>query len=159
MKRAHQLQPLSRQHHLGLHIGRHAKQCADNPQEITAHWQALSSYIDDLHAHFSIEDNLITKALLPYQTAQPEVGSVLDTMKEQHELLNNMKAEIQAAQACANNIVTVRQVKQLGNLLYDHIRFEERELFPIVEKYLTQHELDAIYTASPDDIKHLDEKC
>jgi hypothetical protein len=32
MKRANQLQPLSRQHHLGLHIGRHAKECADNPQ-------------------------------------------------------------------------------------------------------------------------------
>ena len=158
MKRVHQLQPLSRQHHLGLHIGRHAKECTDNPQEITAHWQALSSYIVDMHAHFSIEDNLITNALLPYRTTQPEVAFVLDTMREQHKSLNNMKAEIQAAQAYANNIVTVRQVKQLGNLLYDHIRFEERELFPIVEKYLTQHELDAIYVASPDDIKHLDEK-
>ncbi|OLF38432.1 MULTISPECIES: hemerythrin domain-containing protein [unclassified Psychrobacter] len=158
MKRAPQLQPLSRQHHLGLHIGRHAKECADNPQAITAHWQALSSYIDDMHAHFSIEDNLITKALLPHQANQPEVASVLNTMKEQHRLLNNMKTEIQTTQTCEETIITVGQVKQLGNLLYDHLRFEERELFPIVEKYLTQHELDAIYAASPDDIKHLDEK-
>ncbi|MEN2750952.1 hemerythrin domain-containing protein [Psychrobacter sp. FBL11] len=158
MKRAPQLQPLSRQHHLGLHIGRHAKECADNPQEITAHWQALSSYIHDMQAHFSIEDNLITKALLPHQATQPKVASVLNTMKEQHRLLNNMKTEIQTTQTCEETIITVGQVKQLGNLLYDHLRFEERELFPIVEEYLTQHELDAIYAASPDDIKHLDEK-
>ncbi len=41
--------------------------------------------------------------------------------------------------------------------IYDHVRFEERELFPVAEKYLTESELDAIYAASPDDIKHLDE--
>lgn len=156
MKRANQLQPLSRQHHLGLHVGRHAKECADNPQQIAEHWQALSSYMSDMRTHFSIEDNLIVTALLPHQSTQPEVASVLDTLEEQHKLLNEMTAEIQAAQD--NNAVTVNQVKQLGNLLYDHVRFEERELFPVVEKYLTEDELDAIYAASPDDIKHLDEQ-
>ena len=35
MKRAAQLQPLSRQHHLGLNISRHAKECSDNPEDIS----------------------------------------------------------------------------------------------------------------------------
>lgn len=157
MKRAKQLQPLSRQHHLGLHVGRHAKECADNPEQIAEHWQALSSYMSDMRNHFSIEDNLIVAALLPHQT-QPEVASVLNTLEEQHKLLNDVTAKIQDTQDDKNNTVTVNQVKQLGNLLYDHVRFEERELFPVVEKYLTEDELDAIYTASPDDIKHLDEQ-
>ncbi len=37
MKRANQLQPLSRQHHLGLNLSRHAKECADESEEIAKH--------------------------------------------------------------------------------------------------------------------------
>jgi hemerythrin-like domain-containing protein len=163
MKRANQLQPLSRQHHLGLHIGRHAKECADNPQEIAEHWQALSSYMNDMRHHFKIEDNLIVDALLPHQSTQPEVASALDTLEEQHKQLNALTAEIKASQENKNghandSVVTVEQVKALANLLYDHVRFEERELFPMVEKYLTEPELNAIYHASPDNIKHVDEQ-
>ena len=163
MKRANQLQPLSRQHHLGLHVGRHAKECADNPQEITEHWQALSSYMSDMRNHFQIEDNLIVDALLPHQSTQPDVASALETLEEQHKQLNALTAEIKASQENKNghandSVVTVDQVRQLANLLYDHVRFEERELFPIVEKYLTEDELNAVYNASPDNIKHLDEQ-
>lgn len=168
MKRANQLQPLSRQHHLGLHVGRHAKECADNPQEIAEHWQALSSYMSDMRNHFKIEDNLIVDALLPHQSTQPDVASALETLEEQHQQLNDLTAEIHASQENKNgqptdslvtdSVVTVDQVRQLANLLYDHVRFEERELLPIVEKYLTEDELNAVYNASPDDIKHLDER-
>ena len=157
MKRANQLQPLSRQHHLGLHVGRHAKECADNPQAIAEHWQALSSYMSDMRNHFQIEDNLIVDALLPYQSTQPDVASALQTLEEQHKQLNALTAEIKASEE-NKNAVSVDQVRALANLLYDHVRFEERELFPIVEKYLTEDELNAIYNASPDDIKHLDEQ-
>ncbi|SNT70403.1 hemerythrin domain-containing protein [Psychrobacter sp. LV10R520-6] len=157
MKRANQLQPLSRQHHLGLHVGHHAKECADNPQEITEHWQALSSYMSDMRNHFQIEDNLIVDALLAHQSTQPDVASALETLEEQHKQLNALTAEIKASQE-NKNVVTVDQVRQLANLLYDHVRFEERELFPIVEKYLTEDELNAVYNASPDNIKHLDEQ-
>lgn len=155
MKRVNQLQPLSRQHHLGLHVGRHAKECADNPQAITEHWQALSSYMSEMRHHFQIEDNLIVDALVPHQSSQPKVASVLNKLEEQHQQLNELTAEICTSQ---NNTVTVQQVRQLGNLLYDHVRFEERELFPMIEEYLTEDELNAIYKASPDSIKHVDEQ-
>ncbi|MCG3861637.1 hemerythrin domain-containing protein, partial [Psychrobacter sp. Ps5] len=56
-----------------------------------------------------------------------------------------------------NKEVSVAQVHELGTLLYDHIRFEERELYPTVEKYLSEAELDAVYEASPDSIKRPDE--
>ncbi|TXD97572.1 hemerythrin domain-containing protein [Psychrobacter frigidicola] len=163
MKRANQLQPLSRQHHLGLNLSHHAKACIDDPKEITKHWQILSSYLHDMQYHFRVEDNLIVKALLPYQSTQPEVASVLDTLEKQHKLLNEATGNVQMPKEIGTNHnsvieVTVTQVRQLANILYDHVRFEERELFPIVEKYLTKDELDAIYKASPDKIKHLDEQ-
>lgn len=158
MKRANQLQPLSRQHHLGLNIARHAKECPDDHAAITKHWSSLTSYLSDMHEHFHIEDTLIANALLPYKETQSEVASVLETLEKQHKSLYEFMAKIKTSTESKDNEVTVVEVKQLGTLLYDHIRFEERELFPIVERYLTKEELDAIYAASPDSIKRLNEE-
>lgn len=158
MKRANQLQPLSRQHHLGLNLSRHAKECTDEPQEITKHWHHLSSYIiNDMQHHFQIEDQLISNALQPYRESQPEVALVLNTLDEQHKLLHKLMEEVQISQQAENNNVTAIQVRKLGTLLYDHIRFEERELYSIVETYLTEAELNAVYEANPDSIKRSDE--
>ncbi len=158
MKRAKQLQPLSRQHHLGLHVGRHGKECADNPEQIAEHWQALSSYMEDMDDHFKLEDDLIVDGLQPYRDAEPEVASVLDELAEQHKVLRQLTADIKASLETSASLPSVVQVRALAGLLYDHVRFEERKLFPVTEKYLTESELDAIYEASPDDIKHLDEQ-
>lgn len=157
MKRANQLQPLSRQHHLGLNLSRHAKESTDEPEEIAKHWHNLTSYMDDMQYHFQIEDNLIANALEPYRAIQPDVATVLETLDEQHKQLHHLMDTIEQSQKSANKDVTVAQVKELGTLLYDHIRFEERELYPTVEKYLTEAELDAVYKASPDSIKRPDE--
>ncbi len=154
MKRVNQLQPLSRQHHFGLNLSRHAKECIDEPNEIAKHWNNLTSYIDDMQYHFQIEDNLIGNALEPYRATQPDVASVLKTLDEQHKQLHHLMEVVEKSGA---KDVTVAQVKELGNLLYDHIRFEERELYPTVEKYLTEAELDAVYEANPDSIKRPDE--
>lgn len=157
MKRAAQLQPLSRQHHLGLNLSRHAKECIDEPKEINKHWLNLTSYLNDMQHHFQIEDNLIANALQPYYNAQPEVASALRTLDEQHKSLHTFMSEVEEGAQSQSDLVTAEQVRKLGALLYDHIRFEERELFPLAERYLTKEELDAIYDASPNEIKRLDE--
>ena len=158
MKRVKQLQPLSRQHHLGLHVGRHGKECADNLEQIAEHWQALSSYMEDMQDHFGLEDDLIVDGLQPYRDAEPEVATVLNKLAEQHKALHELTADIKASLQSSASLPSAKQVRALAGLLYDHVRFEERELFPVTEKYLTESELDAIYAASPDDIKHLDER-
>ena len=157
MKRTNQLQPLSRQHHLGLNLSRHAKESLDEPEEIAKHWHNLTSYIDDMQYHFEIEDNLIANALEPYRATQPDVASVLETLDGQHKQLRQLMNAVEQSQKSGTKDVTVAQVHELGSLLYDHIRFEERELYPTVEKYLTETELDAVYEASPDSIKRPDE--
>lgn len=156
MKRTNQLQPLSRQHHLGLNISRHAKECNHEPNEISEHWHKLTSYINNMSHHFEIEDNLIANALQPHRNSIPDVAKALDTLDEQHIALHSLITETETETAHPSN-VTATQVKALGNLLYDHIRFEERELFPLVETYLTEEELDSIYAASADSIKRPDE--
>ncbi|MBE0406112.1 hemerythrin domain-containing protein [Psychrobacter sp. AOP22-C1-22] len=157
MKRANQLQPLSRQHHLGLNLSRHAKECIDEPAEISKHWLNITGYLKEMEHHFRIEDNLIVDALRPYQDSKPEVASVLNTLDEQHKALHALMEEGESSESSQSNPITVTQVRELATLLYDHIRFEERELFPIVESCLTEAELDTIYEASPDSIKRSDE--
>lgn len=157
MKRTNQLQPLSRQHHLGLNLSRHAKVSLDEPEDITKHWHNLTSYINDMQYHFEIEDNLIANALEPYRATQPDVASVLETLDGQHKQLHQRMNTVEQSQKPGTKDVTVAQVHELGSLLYDHIRFEERELYPTVEKYLTEAELDAVYEASSDSIKRADE--
>ncbi|KAA0929616.1 hemerythrin domain-containing protein [Psychrobacter sp. ANT_H56B] len=157
MKRANQLQPLSRQHHLGLNLSRHAKECTDEPAEIAKHWHYLMAYIKDMQAHFNIEDTLIAHVLEPYRASHTEVASVLETLDAQHKQLYKLMDETEHSQKSINKEVTAAQVQALGTLLYDLIRFEERELYPAVEKHLTEAELNAIYEASPDSIKRTDE--
>lgn len=149
MKRARQLQPLSREHHLGLHLGRHGRECADEPAQINEHWSALTSYINkDMKHHFSIEDNLLVNALMPYKDQQPEVAAVLETLEAQHRELDEL-ARLHTGQDAPQ----VNQVHKLAMALYAHVRFEERQLFPIAEKYLSEAELDKIYDASADNVK------
>ena len=157
MKRANQLQPLSRQHHLGLNLSRHAKECPEEPAEIAKHWHYLMAYIKDMQAHFNIEDTLIAHVLEPYRASHTEVASVLETLDAQHKQLYKLMDETEHSQKSINKEVTAAQVQALGTLLYDLIRFEERELYPAVEKHLTEAELNAIYEASPDSIKRTDE--
>ncbi len=156
MKRAHQLQPLSREHHLGLNLSRHAKKCSDNPDDILQHWQALETYLSAMKAHFAVEDNVLAKLLSPYQDDVPEVKSVLATLNQHHKELDSLFTALQAAQN-KGDLIQAAQVRQLAELLYDHIRFEERELFPLAEQHLNESQLTAIYDASNDQVKRLAE--
>lgn len=149
MKRADQLQPLSREHHLGLVLSRHAKECANDVEEIAKHWTKLTDYINqNMTNHFKVEDDLLLAKLQPYQENHPQVAEVIEKIAEQHQKLYQL--------ADSPSLSAVR-VQQLGTALYDHIRFEERELFPLAQQLLSEQELDAIYAASAENVKRKDE--
>ncbi|WP_019673226.1 hypothetical protein [Psychrobacter lutiphocae] len=146
MERAKQLQPLSREHHLGLVIATHAKRCANDVEDIAKHWMALTEYINDnMSNHFKVEDDLLLVMLARYKDSYPKVAKVLDIIASQHKKLYKI---IHLPSLSAN------QIRELGKTLYEHIRFEERELFPLAQELLSKQELDAIYEASSDNVKH-----
>lgn len=152
MKRAHQLQPLSREHHLGLNLSNHAKNCSDAPNDILQHWQALENYLTTMTAHFAVEDNVLAKLLSPYKKDIPEIKAALTTLNQHHRELETLLTAMQATEHKGKPI-QAEQVRKLATLLYDHIRFEERELFPLAEKHLNELQLNAIYNASDDNVK------
>lgn len=149
MKRARQLQPLSREHHLGLVISRNAKECANDVEEIAKHWTALTDYINqNMSNHFKVEDELILSKLEKYKFSHPQVGEVIEQIEQQHQKLYQL---INLPSLSAS------QVQELGTALYDHIRFEERELLPLAQQVLSEKELEDIYAASSKNVKREDE--
>lgn len=149
MKRAEQLQPLSREHHLGLVISRNVKDCPSDLEVVSKHWAQLTHYINqNMKTHFKVEDNLLLAKLAKYKQTHPKVANVLEVIAQQHQKLYKI---IHLPSLSAN------QIRELGKTLYDHIRFEERELFPLAQELLSEQELDAIYEASAENAKREDE--
>ena len=148
MKRHPYLQPLSRQHHLGLVIAAKAKSCMDNPDDIDRHWTALKDYLTtQIPTHFDIEKTKIADAIFAKSDNTTQV--LADTMLAEHEYIESL---------LTINNPTSDDVKKLANALYDHIRFEEREVFVVAQEVLSDTELLAIYEASDESVKRPHQK-
>lgn len=129
MQRSPQLQPLSREHHTALVLAKVCERSADaDAATIKAACQrVIQSYADELHPHFQIEE----QTLLPLLQGTPEQALAERTLHD-HRQLAELRERMQAPDADA--------LRQFGKILMAHVRFEERELFPALERYLDQPE-------------------
>ena len=55
--------------------------------------------------------------------------------------------EHDAIRAAVAAVADVESAQSLGTLLHDHVRFEERVLFPMLERRLTEEQLAALGAA------------
>lgn len=113
MKRDPRLIPLSREHHAALRLGRQL--IAGEGDEL------LSAMLPELHAHFAEEE----RTLLPRLAAHGE-GALVRRLRDEHDQLRALFAAAQRGERQA----------EAGQALIDHVRFEERTLFPAVEPLL-----------------------
>jgi hypothetical protein len=111
MKRDPRLQPLSRDHHHALVLARRATRGALGIAEVRRAYDA------ELAPHFAVEESALLPAL--YAAGRTDLA---DRMLHEHH-------EIQAALARED-------LSSFGRLLTDHVRFEERDLFPAYEAIL-----------------------
>jgi hemerythrin-like domain-containing protein len=132
IKRSEQLAPLSREHHEGLLFGWKIKQGLKNgtdhkiiAQFVQWFWQ------HHLHEHFSEEEHILATHL-------PAGDALVQHMTEEHQ-------EIEALVHINEQIADEALLAKLANDIIDHIRFEERELFPYAERILPVEKLDLIY--------------
>lgn len=119
MKRDARLMGLSSEHHHALVLARRATR-----NQLTLA-EAQRRFDEELAPHFAVEEELLLPALR-------NAGAVelADRTRAEH-------AEIRAALARAD-------LAELGRLLTEHVRFEERELFPACETLLAPSVLDAV---------------
>ncbi|MBK5220321.1 MAG: hemerythrin domain-containing protein [Thermoleophilia bacterium] len=124
MKRAEALRPLSREH-LGALLAAKRLREADDLEEATRAF--LDFWKSDGQRHFRIEEEV----LLPNWARQAEVDRPgVARMLKEHLAIRREALRLAAGEA------SLEEARELGRLLDDHVRFEERRLFPIVEAAL-----------------------
>lgn len=135
MKRAQALQPLSREH-LGALLA--AKKLREADDVDAAARDFLAFWEKDGRRHFRIEEEV----LLPGWAAHGELDrDGILRMLEEHLAIRSEALRLEAGE------LTIEQVHAFGGLLHDHVRFEERELFPAAEAALDVAALEGLEAA------------
>lgn len=124
MKRIHELKKLSEDHHLGLVLARRACIAAKGSSGRTPAqaWEDIEKkFQDELEPHFRIEED----CLLPHLEALNEMALV-DRLRNEHKELRRIVNDRSSR--------SLSQLKDFGEKLERHIRFEERELFETIQE-------------------------
>jgi hemerythrin-like domain-containing protein len=130
--RSKQLTPLSREHHEGLLFGWKIKQGLKNGTDINTIGHFVQWFwAAHLQEHFRQEEQVLA-------TYMPADDLQVLRMENEHQ-------EIEALIHINDNIVDEANLLQIAETLTNHIRFEEREFFPHVERTISLENLDKIY--------------
>lgn len=129
MKRSPELAALSRDHHQALEAALRLRRAT--PGDVD---EAVAHFLDfwDRHGrrHFAIEEELLLPAL-PDDEGWAEVA---DRVRREHE-------DIRAHTAELSTVRLVDAARELGELVHDHVRYEERHLFMLLEERLAPEAL------------------
>ena len=135
MKRDEALRPLSREHLRALLAAKELREAEDLE---VASMSFLAFWSEDGQRHFRVEEEV----LLPTWALHGEVDREgIRRMLDEHLAIRREALRIEAGDA------SLEEARELGGLLHDHVRFEERELFPQVEEALDEESLGRLAAA------------
>lgn len=131
LKRNIALQPLSREHHEALLFVWKVKQGIDKGI-LPARIANYCSWFWDTHmqSHMAQEEATLTKVLSP-----------------DHHLMNNMIEDHAAIKTKVEQVLddpSYDLIKRFAEIIYYHVRFEERDLFPAIERNASYNQLSQI---------------
>jgi iron-sulfur cluster repair protein YtfE (RIC family) len=134
------LVPLSQEHHHELvHARRLLRAAGAGPEERLA---VASAYVDAFFTetveHFRREEEILFPLYVRHAGSTAVVGRILREHMELHGLVRALRAE-----AAAGNI-RPEALRTLGDLLHEHVRVEERELFEEIERIVPAAELEEL---------------
>lgn len=136
MKRAEALANLSREHHQSLRL---AKRCLDtlatgDKTRIQALCQEIAGDFDATwERHFRNEEATIFDVTATLEGRIRELG---EQLVDEHNRMRELAREMSAGD-CS-------RLREFGELLRDHTRLEERELFPLVERTFSPEQMARI---------------
>jgi hemerythrin-like domain-containing protein len=138
MKRSEALKLLSHQHHQGLFAALQLKRAGQDTAE-EARQAFLDFYEQEGARHFRAEEELLLPAYARHtEPERPEIVRVLTEHVDLRRRGQDLEARADAAPEA---------LRELGERLERHIRFEERELFPMIEAALPDDELERLGAA------------
>lgn len=133
MKRHPALVPLSRDHHHALVLARQMRQAeaADADEAANAflaHWAA------EERLHFRLEEEVLLPAYAAH--GDPEHPAVIRTLLDHLEI----RRDVERLAAGADPHL----LHALGARLAEHVKLEEQELFPLIERTVPEPALEAL---------------
>lgn len=136
MKRHPSLHPLSDDHHDALVLARRLRRTSleTDPAEVAALSREVQRVFEArLEPHFRVEERWLLPVLEAKGAAELAEGTADD-----HARLRTLVRGAWSAETA----------EQFGTLLHQHVRFEERVLFPKAEAVLSEAELASVGDAS-----------
>jgi hemerythrin-like domain-containing protein len=125
MKRSPELTPLSHDHHQALFVAQRLKRAEDADE---GRERFLSFWESHGRAHFAIEEEILLPGWL-------EADEAADRESAARLAAEHLAIRIRARRIERGGI-DLSELHELGDLLERHVRFEERELFPLIEAAL-----------------------
>ena len=130
MKRHESLQELSREHYQALKLVLVVRRAVDSGDLLRigeAAAACVAAFAAELEPHFQVEE----RDLLPQLEAAGE-AALLQRTRDDHGELRRLAAALPFADAAS--------LQRFADCLNAHVRFEEREMFPAVERIRTPGE-------------------
>lgn len=131
MKRHPALQALSRDHHQTLVVAQRLRRAGDH-EAGEAQASFLEFWRNEGELHFRLEEEVLLPSFATAGGA--ETPAVARVLIEHAEI--RLRAFLLQARAASPALL-----KELGELLADHVRLEENELFPAIEESLDDGQL------------------
>ncbi len=139
MKRHEALAPLSREHHGALLLAQLLKKDAPAykglptlPSDKLIY--VVNFYKANLQTHFIKEEELLAKV----KQYHPEIEKLSAEINNEHRQLTNLFNTLDKE----NNLID--SLDALGKALENHIRKEERVLFPLIQQYCPENVLNTV---------------
>ena len=140
MKRSAALAPLSRDHQHALDAALRLRRASpDSVSEAVAHFQRF--FEREGRRHFEIEERLLLPAL---PAGDEEWARCVRRVRADHDAIRAAAAALGSDRSSAADVAAARS---LGARLADHVRFEARVLFEMLERRLAAPELDRLGAA------------
>jgi hemerythrin-like domain-containing protein len=127
MKRHPSLAPLSRDHHHALVLAQRLRRAGERDAAEAAD-AFLQHWMNEERLHFRLEEEVLLPAYAAY--GDPEHPAVVRTMLDHMLIRRDVERLARGAD--------LELLHELGGRLADHVRLEENELFPLVERTLPE---------------------
>ena len=134
MKRSPELRDLSEEHHYGLVTSRTLRLAAEGKGSLP---DAIAAFAEqwerEIEPHFRTEEEV----LLPAFTGEEGTEALIARTHREHAALRDYAGKLAVTEGEPLRLLAA----ETAQLLHDHIRFEERVLFPAIEAALAGERL------------------
>lgn len=137
LARHESLQPFSRDHYAGLVQSRHLMKAAvqNDRQRLAALREFVDAWNREIQPHQVDEERLLLSLI--------DDAAAMQRLLDEHARLSGYASEA-ARMVEAGRPPEPQLMQVVSRLLRDHIRWEERELFPRIQANTPMHDLEAL---------------